>query len=135
MQRTRPEWRLAADLGVGRTLSEEDCGRPRWLARLALAFSLSALHCSGAPQVLYHNKLESLEGLLTRDGVTLETQAWQGRAGIRIEAHGPTSVRLAEVQTTGAEVVVLTYRGHLRATKLTGRAYLEMRAAFPARGS
>jgi hypothetical protein len=120
--------------GVGRTLSEEDCGRPRWLTRLALAFALSALHCSGAPQVLYHNKLESLDGLLTRDGVTLETQAWQGRAGIRIAAHGPTSVCLAEVQTKGAEVVVLTYRGHLRATKLTGRAYLEMRCSIPGKG-
>jgi len=115
-------------------LSEEDCGRLRWLARLALAFSLSALHCSGAPQVLYHNKLESLDGLLTRDGVTLETQAWQGRAGMRIEAHGPTSVRLAEVQTKGAEVVVLTYRGHLRAANLKGRAYLEMRCSIPGKG-
>ena len=98
---------------------------------LGIALSLSALRCSGAPQVLYQNKLESLDGLLTRDGVTLVTQAWQGRAGIRIEAHGPTSVRLAEVQTKGAEVVVLTYRGHVRAANLSGRAYLEMRCSIP----
>ncbi len=110
-------------------MSEEHCGRPRWLARLALAFSLSALNCSGAPQVLYYNKLDSLDGLLTRDRVTLER-----RAGMRIEAHGPTSVRLAEVQTKGGEVVVLTYRGHLRAANLTGRAYLEMRCSIPGKG-
>jgi len=97
---------------------------------VAAALSLSALHCSGplsAPQVLYQNKLESLDGLLTRAGITLETQAWQGRAGIRIDVHGSTGIRLAEVQTRGAAAVVLTYRGHMRSANLTGRAYLEMR--------
>ena len=95
---------------------------------VSAALLLSALQCGGpAPQVLYHNKLQSLDGLLTRDGMTLETQAWQGRAGIRIDVHGSTSIPLAEVQTRGAASVVLTYRGHLRSANLTGRAYLEMR--------
>jgi hypothetical protein len=95
---------------------------------VSAALLLSALQCGGpAPQVLYHNKLESLDGLLTRDGMTLEAQAWQGRAGIRIDVHGSTSIPLAEVQTRGAAAVVLTYRGHLRSANLTGRAYLEMR--------
>lgn len=101
---------------------------------VGLALTLSALHCSGArsaPHVLYHNPLESLDGLLTREGVTLETQASQGRKGLRIESHGPTTIRLAEAQTTGAEAVVLTYRGHLRAANLRGRAYLEMRCNIP----
>jgi hypothetical protein len=35
---------------------------------VSAAVLLSALHCGEpAPQVLYHNKLESLDGLLTRD--------------------------------------------------------------------
>lgn len=102
--------------------------------RVGLALSLSALQCSGAPQVLYHNELKSLDGLLTRDGVSVETRASLGRTGLRIEAQGPTIVRLAEVQTKGAEAVVLTYRGHLRAAKLTGRAYLEMRCSIPGKG-
>ncbi len=99
-----------------------------------LALSLSALQCSGAasaPQVLYHNRLESLDGLLTKDGVTLETAALQGRKGVRIEAQGPTVVRLAEAQTKAAEAVVLTYRGHVRSAGLRGRAYLEMRCRIP----
>jgi len=99
---------------------------------VGLAISLSALQCSGAmsaPQVLYHNQLESLDGLLTTDGVSLDRQK-----GVRIESHGPTTIRLAEVQTKGADAVVLTYRGHLRTANLSGRAYLEMRCSIPGKG-
>jgi len=104
---------------------------------IGLGLSLGALQCSGctsAPQVLYQNRLESLDGLLTKDGVTVETAARQGRRGIRIETHGPTLVGLAEVQTKAAESVVLTYRGHLRAADLRGHAYLEMRCNIPGKG-
>jgi hypothetical protein len=50
---------------------------------------------------------------------------------VRIEAHGPTVVRLVEVQTKEADAVVVTYRGHVRAANLRGRAYLEMRCSIP----
>jgi len=103
---------------------------------VGLTVSLSVLDCAGAkssPHVLYHNQLESLDGILTRDGVTLDTATSRGVA-VRIESHGPTTIRLAEVQTEAAQAVVLTYRGHLRTVGLTGRAYLEMRCSIPGRG-
>jgi len=96
---------------------------------------LSALRCSNAesPGVLYHNRLDSLDGIFSSPGVTLDTSTSRGIA-IRIEAQAPRSVRLAEVRTLDAKTVVLTYRGHLRAERLTGRAYLEMRCNMPQKG-
>jgi hypothetical protein len=102
-----------------------------------LALSLVVLRCTGAtspPQVLYHNRLESLDGLIGRDGLVLENELSEGRNGVRIEARGPTVVPLADVQTKPARAVVLTYRGHLRAADLKGRAYLEMRCRIAGEG-
>ena len=102
---------------------------------IGLALSLSAVNCSGAsssPHVIYHNRLESLDGILIREGLTLDAATSRG-AAIRIQSHGATTIRLAEVQTEPAEAVVLTYRGHLRTANLTGRAYLEMRCSIPGR--
>jgi hypothetical protein len=53
---------------------------------------------------------------------------------IRIEAQASRSVRLAEVRTLDAKSVILTYRGHLRAERLTGKAYLEMSCNMPQKG-
>jgi hypothetical protein len=108
----------------------------RSILPIAMALALNALRCGGAssPHVLYHNPLESLDGLITKEGLTLETATFQGRTGIRIESEGRTTVRLAEVRTQGAEAVVLTYRGHLRTANLAGRAYLEMRCRIPGKG-
>src|SRR5712691_295637 len=103
---------------------------------IGLALSLIAVNCSGAsssPHVIYHNRLESLDDILTREGLTLDAATSRGSA-IRIQSHGATTIRLAEVQTEPAEAVVLTYRGHLRTANLTGRAYLEMRCSIPGRG-
>jgi hypothetical protein len=96
---------------------------------------LFAMACSNAqsPGVLYHNQLDSLDGILSSPGVTLDTSTSRGIA-IRIESQAPRSVRLAEVRTLGAPTVVLTYRGHLRAEKQTGKAYLEMRCNMPQKG-
>jgi len=107
--------------------------RDRRSLLLGLTLSLSVLDCAGAPHVLYHNRLQSLDGILTRDGVSLDTATSRGTA-VRIESHGETRVRLAEVQTEAAEAVVLTYRGHLRTANLKGRAYLEMRCSIPGKG-
>ena len=98
---------------------------------LGLTLSLIVLDCKSSPHVLYQNQLVSLDGILTRDGVTLDTS---GGTAVRIESDGPRTVRLAEVQTEAAEAVVLTYRGHLRTANLKGRAYLEMRCSIPGKG-
>ena len=99
---------------------------------IGLALSVSAVACSGAPDVIYHNRLQSLDGILTRDGLTLDAATSRG-AAIRIESLGATTILLAEVQTEAAEAVVLTYRGHLRTANLRGRACLELRCSIPGR--
>jgi len=102
---------------------------------IGLTVLLFALGCSNAQssRVLYHNRLDSLDGILSNPGVTLDTSTTRGIA-IRMESQGPRSVRLAEVRTLDAPTVVLTYRGHLRAERLTGKAYLEMRCNMPQKG-
>jgi len=102
---------------------------------IGLALSLSAVACSGAgssPHVLYHNRLQSFDGIPTRDGLTLDAGTSRG-AAIRIESLGTTTIRLAEVQTEPAEAVVLTYRRQLRTANLKGRADLELRWSIPGR--
>ena len=97
-----------------------------------LTVSLLGLACSNAhsARVLYHNRLDSLDGIPSSPGVTLDASTSRGIA-IRVESLAPRSVRLAEVRTYDAPTVVLTYRGHVRAEGLTGRAYLEMRCTLP----
>jgi hypothetical protein len=84
-------------------------------------------------RVLYHNRLDSLDGVISTDGLTLDAATSRGRA-LRIDSPGRRTVRLAQVRTDDADTVVLTYRGHLRAVGLTGRAYLELRCSLPGRG-
>ena len=90
--------------------------------------SLCSGACSndtGSARFIYFNRLDSIDGILTRTGVTLETE--RSNRGIRIDADGPRTIRLVEVRPRAAEGVELIYRGHLRTRSLTGRAYFEMR--------
>ena len=97
------------------------------------ALALAAIGCA-VPQtstrVLYSDHLGSLGAIITRTGVTLDTSISPGGSGvIRIDAKGPTTIRLAEVPAEDAEDVKLVYRGHLRTRGLRGHAYLEMRCS------
>jgi hypothetical protein len=105
---------------------------------IALMFSLSGSAYAGPPpseRIIYSNALDSAEAILTRSGVTLDTAiSHDGKGAIRIDASGPTTIRLAEVQPKDAEGVALTYRAHLRTQNLTGRAFLEMWCSIPGKG-
>jgi hypothetical protein len=65
--------------------------RDRRSLLLGLTLSLSVLDCAGAPHVLYHNRLQSLDGILTRDGVssTLRLRG-EPRSGLNLMARLPS---------------------------------------------
>jgi hypothetical protein len=94
--------------------------------------------CSPRPdseRVLVRLPLDSTGGLITKTGVTLdEDVSVDGAGSIRIEATGPTTIRLAEVEPSPVEDARLVYRAHLRTEDLDGRAYLEMWCVFPEHG-
>ncbi|HSF20034.1 MAG TPA: hypothetical protein VLK65_31245 [Vicinamibacteria bacterium] len=107
-----------------------------------LAATVLALGCAspGAePKAIFSSALNSVEDILTRDGVAVDREvSHDGQGAIRIEAEGDaatsTTVRLAEVEPKDAENVTLTYRAHLRSEGLTGKAYLEMWCSIPGKG-
>jgi hypothetical protein len=93
-------------------------------------FMFGVIGCSGprtSTRVIYSNHLSSLDGIITRSGITLDTAASEdGKGVIRIDSTGPTTIRLAEVRPLNANSIMLVYRGHLRTQALRGHAYLEM---------
>ena len=117
-------------------------GRPAYLrgilgggVSLCLLLCLCGLACSSpgpSARFIYFNRLDSMDTILTRTGVTLETG--RGNRGLRIDAEGPRTIRLVEVRPDAAEGVELIYRGHLRSSALRGRAYFEIRCSLPGSG-
>jgi hypothetical protein len=103
--------------------------------RVVLAVvALAAIGCSApkaSTRVIYSNHLSSLDAIITRTGVTLDTALSPDRKGvIRLDSTDPTTIRLAEVRLDDVENVTLVYRGHLRTQALRGHAYLEMRCSI-----
>jgi hypothetical protein len=93
---------------------------------------LCSLACSSpgpSARFIYFNRLDSMDAILTRTGVALDTE--RGNRGLRIDAEGPRTIRLVEVRPDAAEGVELIYRGHLRSSALEGRASFEMRCSVP----
>ncbi len=65
---------------------------------------------------------------ITERGISTDEGGW------RIEAREAGSVRLFELDESGVERCLLTYRVELRAADVEGGAYLEMWCRFPGRG-
>jgi hypothetical protein len=79
--------------------------------------------------------VDSLEGVLTRSGVSLDTRvSSDGGGSLRIEAHESTVVRLYELRDIDVDNARLLYRARLRSEALEGRAYLEMWCHFEGLG-
>jgi hypothetical protein len=104
---------------------------------LALA-ALLCLSCSQRPPVeqpLYGDALDSLDGVLSRSGTSLDAGVSRdGKGSLRVDATAPTTIRIAEVQPQQAEDAVLIYRASLRSQDLEGQAYLEMWCSIPGMG-
>jgi len=97
-----------------------------------------ALGCSpGSPseEVLVAMPLDSVDEIITKSGVTADPAVTtDGGGSIRVDASGPTTVRIAEVEGLTVDGARLVYRARLRSEGLEGKAYLEMWCAFPGQG-
>lgn len=102
---------------------------------MALLLGSGCASPGSEPRAIYSNALNSVDDILTRDGVAADSEiSHDGQASIRIDASESTTVRLAEVEPEAAENTMLTYRGHLRSEGLTGKAYFEMLCSVPGKG-
>ncbi len=91
--------------------------------------------CSNSSQRVIELKrfpMDSLDGIITRSGAELDTDnTSDGNGSLRIIAKGPETVRLFEVNDLDVEDAKLIYQAKLRAKKLAGQGYLELRCHFP----
>jgi predicted Ser/Thr protein kinase len=84
---------------------------------------------------LKHYPLDSLEGVITQEGVELDkTISSDGHGSLKITVDGPTVVRLFETGPITAENAPLIYQAKLRTEGLGGQAYLEMWCRLPGVG-
>jgi hypothetical protein len=79
--------------------------------------------------------VDSLEGVLTRSGVTFDQAvSADGNGSLRLEAEEPVTFRLYEIDDPDVENCQLIYRAKVRTEGVTGQAYLEMWCRFPGSG-
>jgi hypothetical protein len=85
--------------------------------------------------VIRHYPLDSVEDIITRSSVALDTEITSdGNGSIRIDAGGPGIVRLFEMGDIDIENARLIYRARLRTENVEGKAYLEMYCRIPGMG-
>jgi len=71
--------------------------------------------------------LDSMEGLITQAGATIDKQiSSDGNGSLRIEATEPTTIRLFETGDIDIEEARLIYQARVRTENLEGQVYLEM---------
>ncbi|MHC4147001.1 MAG: DUF4190 domain-containing protein [Planctomycetota bacterium] len=79
--------------------------------------------------------LDDTEGLITRSDVGIDkTISSDGNGSLRIEATGPTKIRLFETGDIDVESARLIYQAKLRTENVAGLVYLEMWCHFPGKG-
>ena len=84
---------------------------------------------------LKHFPLDSLEGVLTRTGVELDSKvSYDGNGSLKITAAGPAVVRLFETGDIDVENARLIYQAKVRTQDLEGKVYLELWCHFPGKG-
>ncbi len=87
------------------------------------------------PETIADLPVTSLEGVLTRTGVSFDDQITSdGGGSIRVETPGPTTVRLFEIDLSDVDDSKLVYRAKLRTREVTGDVYLEMWCRIPGEG-
>ncbi len=84
---------------------------------------------------LKHYSLDSTEGILDKDKVTLDKQiSSDGNGSLRIEVTEPTTVRLFETGDIDIEDARLIYQARLRTQNVEGQVYQEIRCRFSSPG-
>lgn len=85
--------------------------------------------------VIRHYPLDSVEEIITRSSVALDTEITSdGNGSIRITAGGSAMVRFFEMGDIDIENARLIYRAKLRTENVEGRVYLEMYCRLPGMG-
>lgn len=79
--------------------------------------------------------LDDAEGLITQSGVVIDKAvSSDGNGSLRIDATGPTTVRLFETGDVDIEYARLIYQAKVRTEDVQGQVYLEMWCHFPEEG-
>jgi hypothetical protein len=79
--------------------------------------------------------LDTLDGLITRSGVEIDTQAKkEGRGSLWITVTEPSIIRLFEVRDIDIEDAALIYQAKVRTDNAQGNVYLEMWCHFEGKG-
>jgi len=108
---------------------------------LLVAIALVFAFCAGCAQSetteeqLTAIPVDSMEGVLTKSGVTLdESVSSDGNGSLRVDADSSMTVRLYEIADPDVEDALLTYRAKMKTEEVAGQAYLEMWCRFPGKG-
>jgi len=108
---------------------------PIVLLSLLFAAGLACLRPRVSEEVLFHNPVSDLTGVLTHDDVEFDARTTSdGTGSLKITAAKPMTVRLYEVAGIGAEDARLVYRAKIRTDGVQGEVYLEMWCRFPGKG-
>ena len=82
-----------------------------------------------------HYPLDSLDGVITRSGITLDSDISSDQGGsLRITATSPATVRLFQTGDISIDNARLIYQARLRTEEVNGQVYLEMWCHFPGKG-
>ncbi len=105
---------------------------------LVFTLTLFCISCSQSttPVIeLKHFPINSLDGIITRSDVELDSQiSSDGNGSLRIHARHPTVVRLFETGDLDVENARVIYQARVRTEGVHGRVYLEMWCHFPGKG-
>jgi hypothetical protein len=86
-------------------------------------------------ELLARFPLDSIEGVITRDGVEFDkTTSADGSGSLKITASGDRVVQLFETGNLNAEDCILYYRAKIKTENLTGQTYLMMLCYFTGKG-
>jgi len=90
---------------------------------------------SATEEVLFHNPVSDLTGLVMSSAVTFDAEmTGDGTGSLKISAADSTTVRLYEVGDIDVDNSRLVYRARLRTEGLAGQVFLEMWCRFPGMG-
>jgi hypothetical protein len=107
---------------------------------LLIFFVLLMTACTNAqspapPVELKNFPLNSLKGVRAVTGVSFDPQtSADGKGSVRIDAQGPMTVPLFEVNDITIENATLIYQASLQSENLDGKAFLEMWVRLPGKG-
>jgi hypothetical protein len=84
---------------------------------------------------LRHLPIDDLNGIITQSGIQLDKAvSSDGNGSIKIEAAGPVSIQLYNIEDIHVEDTQLIYEAKIKSEGLSGQAYLEMWCVFKDKG-